>query len=229
MNHDEITFRDQLRADTDEVLVEKINAANVAIAAATATSGRDSELAELESRKLGVLMVEATKRHRHNRADLDALLQRVDWKPLMGEKKSLVELTSAYENLQENLQVELKAAFATFFKENPEVKALAWVQYTDYDEFHPDISWFYIGEICSLATAKDLEDLRNGNFDIYEFDQLVQLDQLPDQPLPADFEKAAFTRAVSRIPVEVFRAMFGDDVKVIATADGFDVSEYERD
>jgi hypothetical protein len=228
MKTDERTFINQSAADTDEVLVAKINTANVELAAATAAYGRDSEQAESESRRLGVLMVEAKKRY-HCSMDLEALLRRVDWKPLLGEKKRLVELTGTPENLQENLEFALKDAFATFFKENPEVKALAWVQYTDYDEFHPDNSWFWVGELCSLETAEHLEDLRNDKFDIIEFGSLVELDQLPDQPRPADFEEAALTRAVSKIPVQVFRAMFGDGVKVIATADGFEVLPYDKD
>jgi hypothetical protein len=85
MNHDEWTFINQSAADSDEVLVAKINTANVAIAAATTAFGRDSEQAELEGRRLGLLVAAVAQRHR-KRADITKFLQRVDWEPLMGEK-----------------------------------------------------------------------------------------------------------------------------------------------
>jgi hypothetical protein len=91
--------------------------------------------------------------------------------------------------------------FTEYFEANPEVEAVKWAQYTPY---------FNDGEPCEF-TVHDPETKLVGDGD-YDYDYGG-----PGQKL------------IDEVPTEVMLAVFGDHTEIVATRQGFEVTEYDHD
>lgn len=135
---------------------------------------------------------------------------------------------------QKSAQELFKNITKEFFATNPGIKAVKWSQYTPY---------FNDGDACvfrvndAYFTNASGEELDNvSHWGEYEGeDESIEVFSswnLKDKPLEGVdaaqvrlFESMISTGAME----EVLEEMFGDHVIITATAEGFDVAEYEHD
>ena len=146
---------------------------------------------------------------------------------------------------QEQAQEMFKGVTKEFFEKNPGITAVVWTQYTPY---------FNDGEACvfsvheaTFTNAPDPENIRWGEYngdeeDVWATDNITYVLN-SDRTYHKETREAiiaaggvdadscsAFERMLMSSEMEdVFLAMFGDHVKVIATRDGFDVEDYDHD
>ena len=140
----------------------------------------------------------------------------------------LAKLTETYREsiaqMQKTLTEEMKKAFTEFFNQNPDVHALAWLQYTPYFN-DGDECVFNVHDIYP-ANAEDLKKLEKGEISVYDLDEY----SYGEKKKIGWVEKAyAFIKVLRGIDDDIMKSAFGDHVQVIATREGFDVTEYEHD
>lgn len=114
------------------------------------------------------------------------------------------------------------ALFKKLFEDFPSIKAVGWTQYTPY---------FNDGEPCEFGLGEPYVCKSDG-VDFAEVRSLYDEDVFKDKySLDGnDAEAKAAIRWIERAALsEVFESAFGDHVMVIATPDGFHVSEYDHD
>lgn len=140
---------------------------------------------------------------------------------------SIEALVNAYEKIktemEEKMQTEMKAAFAEFFNTHPNVHGFIWTQYTPYFN-DGDECIFGVHEISPILSEEILEEVKNGNLSSYEVEDANYENEDKIDPTVKDF-----IRAISKVPEEVFKNAFGDHVQVVATREGFDITEYQHD
>lgn len=131
----------------------------------------------------------------------------------------------------------LKKAFAQFFKDNPNVYAFGWKQYTPYfNDGEPcvfqssaDYGW---ATNCSDLSNIDLHGEWTGDDDTTEFwvDNPDYGDFNGDS-IPSATSQALnkFRRLLSKVDEGVLLDLFGDHVSVVATKNGFDIEEFDHD
>lgn len=145
---------------------------------------------------------------------------------------NLVELMAAVsakrEELTSQVQAVLKEGLQQFMREQSEIKALVWVQYTPY---------FNDGEECTFAMhdiyytvdpAVNLENIPRGAF--YGDDDNWYPQYRKKTPLSKETADgfAALSKALHAAQDDLKLAL-GDHVQVIVTAEGIDVQEFEHD
>jgi hypothetical protein len=133
----------------------------------------------------------------------------------------LTALKEAYDTkLSEEGEDAVKELFKEFFEANPKAAAVSWRQYTPYFN-DGDPCYFRVGEMSlHLHADEDEEYDPDYGYDSY------QLSHSEDPEMKKLGE--AFDILVD-IPEEVLEYVFGDHVTVTATAEGFEVSEYNHD
>lgn len=157
--------------------------------------------------------------------------------------------------MQDQGKEAVKDAFAEFFQNHPEAKAIVWVQYTPYFN-DGDACEFSVRELELKANtellSEDVSKFIENHGDSYSHgdDCLIQALQMvseesvwknerraelgvtrrdltvAEQSLVDDFDSL---QEAANLMDEVFELVFGDHVEVTATRDGFDVVEYDHD
>ena len=112
----------------------------------------------------------------------------------------LKALKEAYDKkLNEEGENAIKELFKELFEKHPQLESVSWRQYTPY---------FNDGDPCYFRVG-EFEPEFDGDEDEASNDAVYELaDELPE---------------------EVLESVFGDHVKITATRDGFEVTEYEHD
>lgn len=150
----------------------------------------------------------------------------------------LAELTGKLEELkrqyQEHSQSSLKSVFHAFFEKHQDVKMISWQQYTP---------WFNDGDTCefnsyacyAFATNVEDEDLLDMTYGVLRSDSE---EYWIDDPIYGDSGEVPPSIAkdlvllrnfLSELDDSVYKDMFGDHVRVVATRSGFDTRDYEHD
>lgn len=157
----------------------------------------------------------------------------------------LSEQAELKRKFQEQAQEMFKGVTKEFFEKNPGVTAVVWTQYTPY---------FNDGETCvfrvndpTFTNAPDPENCRWGEYDgdedgVWATDNISYVltsgreyyAETRDAILASggvDIDSCeAFHRMINSSEMEdIFLAMFGDHVQVVATREGFEVTDYEHD
>ena len=144
---------------------------------------------------------------------------------------------------QQKMQGFMKELTKVFFAENPQITAFVWTQYTPYFN-DGDSCEFRRGEIS--ATNCPLDEIEEVRYEDYEGEtEGVFVSDFSDWTFYSVYQKdtvQAITEAginvkavqkfislLESIDEEVYEEMFGDHVRVVATAQGFDVEEYDHD
>lgn len=152
------------------------------------------------------------------------------------------ELVENYNNqvktMQDQMQTAMKDLFKTFFAENPQVKELVWTQYTPY---------FNDGDECIFLVNDMYYDIKDVNEEEDDDDDCCDEDRYrgstykyrnktnpfeelsTEQFQQLDEQVCAFVTSINKLPDNVFKATFGDHVRVIARSTGFEVQDYEHE
>lgn len=154
--------------------------------------------------------------------------------------KERQEIQSKY---QTKMQEHLKGLTKAFFKDNPQVTAFTWTQYTPY---------FNDGEECTFqrneisVTNCPLDEVDEIRYDEYEGETenvfvsnfsgwFMKSDYYKDErkkieELGVDIKAVQqFVELLDSIDDDIYLETFGNHVRVVATAQGFDIEEYNHD
>lgn len=139
--------------------------------------------------------------------EYDALLERVE---------------NAKREVEAKAKSAISALFKAFFAANPDIGALKWTQYTPY---------FNDGEPCEFSVNSDFDVLlgkyvtpEEDDDEADEANEFIENYELEDKRVEAAI--ASLGRAVDE---SIFLSAFGDHAKVIATPEGFHVTEYDHE
>lgn len=150
-------------------------------------------------------------------------------------QKEFDELVIAQQELAKKFQATAQELFKkttkNFFDSVPEIKAFYWSQYTPY---------FNDGEECVFSVydvyftnTTDTDNIEwNEEYEGEEENVFIYTgwNEQPDLSKESKERCDQIRTLIGSSEFEdVMRAMFGDHVKVIATAEGFDVQEYNHD
>lgn len=137
------------------------------------------------------------------------------------EYDALIEqLEEAKKKVADGAQAAIAALFKAFFAAQPSVTAIQWRQYTPY---------FNDGEACtfskhdfevSVVPLKQTDEDDGEDEDDETFQSAWSLDGALGEAVHS-LDRAA--------NADVFEAAFGDHVRVVATREGFHVTEYSHD
>jgi len=133
-------------------------------------------------------------------------------------------LHAQMEELRKEAAEAMKPMLIAFMKETPQVKAVKWTQYTPY---------FNDGDPCTFS-VNDPEFYFEGDDQDDEGKSLWSLDRSDYGPKPGQCSPetakacAAFVQALGGMD-DALETLFGDHCKVIVTADGVEVDEYDHD
>lgn len=154
--------------------------------------------------------------------------------------KERQEIQSKY---QTKMQEHLKGLTKAFFKDNPQVTAFTWTQYTPY---------FNDGEECTFqrneisVTNCPLDEVDEIRYDEYEGEtENVFVSNFSGWFMKSDYYKderkkieesgvdikavQQFVELLDSIDDDIYLETFGNHVRVVATAQGFDIEEYNHD
>lgn len=150
--------------------------------------------------------------------------------------QSLKELIENFSGLRQQFlaqaQEKFKECFSEFWKMNPSVKAVTWVQYAPYFNDGNPCVFSVCDPYFTNAEGVDLDDIRWGEYEgekegiwsDYHFGGKW------GSPTPAgvDEDSTEDMREIicSREMESVMEDMFGSDCKVTATRQGFDVEDW---
>lgn len=146
--------------------------------------------------------------------------------------KNLVEKQAQVrKEMQEHGKAALHEAFKEFFEQNPSCRAIRWRQYTPY---------FNDGDTCTFSVHEayvrmnDDEDDDSGAYDdgFDSYSDWAHKNGRYDKPEAyiEAFKKAS--RDADELvgcDEKLFQMVFGDHVKITATAEGFEIDEYDHD
>lgn len=145
---------------------------------------------------------------------------------------TLADLKKFKSEYKEKMRKDGQAAFSTemkkFFADNPDIEAIRWVQYTPH---------FNDGEPCVFRVRE---------FEFKPVDKneqsLIESDEYSSGPfLGGDYYKEEvkaiwdkYNKRVTQledavVDNELMEMLFGDHCRVVATAEGFEVEEYNHD
>lgn len=134
---------------------------------------------------------------------------------------SMAQIKAMKAEYQKKIETEGKAAlkeeFAAFFRDNPKITAVRWRQYTPY---------FNDGDPCTFGVREfgykiDGKDDDGGDYDDGFYSTWST--EIGEHKRAAE----AFEESVR--DEDVFESIFGDHVRVTATAAGYEVDEYSHD
>jgi hypothetical protein len=137
----------------------------------------------------------------------------------------VAEFTKVETEFQTKAKAALQGAFKEFFKENPAITSIEWVQYTphfnDGDTCYFGVHDMYamVGEIVEDEEDYYAEERSNS---ISTYSELKGYERESK-----NFSK--FAKQIGKLPDSIFETTFGDHAKVVATPKGFEVDEYDHD
>jgi hypothetical protein len=149
-------------------------------------------------------------------------------------QKEFDELVAAQQELTKKFQATAQELFKkttrNFFDSVPEIKAFYWSQYTPY---------FNDGDECVFSVHDvyftNTTDVDNITWDEYEGEEenvfiYAGWGKVPELSEASKERCDQISKMIGSSEFEdVMKAMFGDHVKVIATAEGFDVQDRDHD
>ena len=146
--------------------------------------------------------------------------------------KQLIKDHAAFKKqFQAQAQTALKQSFSDFFSANPTITSINWTQYTPYfndgEECYFTVYDMYFN-VKNLDAPEDQEasgDEDEGYSTYFWDNNGKNVDPVPDERKA--FKK--FSELVRTLPDEIFLDAFGNHVKMVATAEGFNVEEYEHE
>ena len=161
-------------------------------------------------------------------------------KEIQALNKERQDLQTRY---QTKMQDHLKSLTKAFFQDNPQVTAFVWTQYTPYFN-DGDECTFSRGEIS--VTNCPLDEIDDVRYDEYGGEtENVFVSNFSDWFMKSDYYKderqkiidsgvdikavQQFVKLLNSIDEDVYLETFGNHVRVVATAQGFDVEEYDHD
>jgi len=149
---------------------------------------------------------------------------------------------------QENGTKLIKEVFKEFFDKNPGITAVVWTQYTPFfndgdtctfsvnsptftnapdDELYNVLPWGeYEGENTSVWVCGSISNVLTTDQEYYK-DERVKINA--SGGVDVDSCSLLETMIQSDELEDIFLALFDDHVKVVATRNGFDVTEYDHD
>ncbi len=171
----------------------------------------------------------------------------------MSKLTDFVEQMTAIRNkMQSDGKAALHEAFLEFFENNPTARAISWDQHTPYFN-DGDACTFTVYELCLHVfrdkVASDVQHLLSGDDDEASTSEDESFAYLIEQIEGTSFNRKYYTgpfrdlsmdektllknfrelsKACQSLP-ELLEAVFGDHVEVVATRDGFEVSESNHD
>lgn len=138
------------------------------------------------------------------------------------EYDTLLEyVEKAKREVEEKAKNAVGTLFKAFFAAHPTIGALKWTQYTPH---------FNDGEACEFRVNNDFDVLlgkyvpAGDDSDDDESDEFVEIYDVNDGPT-----KKAICSLERAVNEDVFLSAFGDHARVIATPEGFHVTEYSHD
>lgn len=149
----------------------------------------------------------------------------------------VAEFNKVQKEFQGKAQKALREAFSEFFDANPTIDSIYWTQYAPY---------FNDGDECFFGVHEMYAVLKDYKVAEGE-DEVDEDDYMEDRPDAFDssgkygndefntkYQKEisgfkAFTKAINKLPDDIFELTFGNHVEVTATEKGFNVEEYEHD
>lgn len=146
---------------------------------------------------------------------------------LVNIKRTVSTFEERLTKLQKQLEVEIHKAFKEFFKTTPEVKMIAWTQYTPYF-MDGDECIFSVNEMYFCKKVIEVDNI----YDLEDDEEEIVLEvpywysEKPKNELDAkcqDFSNALHSAE------NFMQTTFGDHVTILATKKGFDIREYEHD
>lgn len=158
----------------------------------------------------------------------------------MATENTMNELIEQFEVFQREFQTraraEISKMFEKFWELNPGINAVVWTQYAPYfNDGEPCV--FRVND-CAFTNAIEPEDLDYIRWDEYEGEKegiwvasTWSLKYVEDQGItPGDINEESMVALSKMLCNSAFEgpmlAMFGDDNRVIATRNGFQVDDY---
>ncbi len=136
----------------------------------------------------------------------------------------LRDLKKAYDKkLKDEGEAALKDAFKEVFDSHPRLRSVVWSQYTPYFN-DGDPCYFSVHEFD--VRVEGIEDEEDDDYYGYG-ETLYSLRKSKDAEVVALAE--AVKKLAHELPDDVLESVFGDHCKVVATREGFKVTEYEHD
>lgn len=127
----------------------------------------------------------------------------------------------AMEQLKADGEAALKAALAEFFAAHPEAVAIAWRQYTPY---------FNDGDACTFSVHEPGVKLASTKEDEGDYeDGFISWNLEEKAPALADDFNALSSLITSDAMEPILQSVFGDHVRIEATAESITVNEYSHD
>jgi len=136
------------------------------------------------------------------------------------EYDSLLEhVEKAKREVREKAKNAVGALLKAFFAAHPTIGALRWTQYTPH---------FNDGEACEFRVNNDFDVLLgkyipDDDDSDDESNEFVEIHDVEDGPT-----KEAICSLERAVNEDVFLSAFGDHAKIIATPEGFHVTEYDH-
>lgn len=130
----------------------------------------------------------------------------------------LKELKAAYDKkLRDEGQAAVGEAFKEVFDKFPELQSIVWTQYTPY---------FNDGDTCTFSVHDFSINFNEADASDYDHgESLYSLGKDPDKKALVDSVRALR----KELPSDVLESVFEDHVKVVATREGFKVTECDHE
>lgn len=147
----------------------------------------------------------------------------------------LAEYKAAKDAFRAKASEAYKRTLKQFFEENPEIKGITWTQFTPYWN-DGDTCEFRVNE-ASFVDSDDLDVLADCTYGEYEGDgEEPKILQSWSYGQEEEFNSRLHAAILafeemhdSSEMEEIYLTMFGDHVRVMATAEGIRIEEYEHD
>lgn len=138
----------------------------------------------------------------------------------------LTSLKEAYDTkLAEEGEDAVKELFKELFDKHPQLASVTWRQYTPYFN-DGDPCYFRVGEFEADFDDEEYDEEEDEDEEVVEEDAT---EEVVEEPIDYDAINEAVADLESSLPEDVLEYVFGDHVKITATRDGFEITEYEHD
>ena len=138
-------------------------------------------------------------------------------------------------SFRQKAKVKLKEVFKQFWEENPDIKVVVWTQYAPYFNDGDACVFRINGPTFSNATDEnDIGDLHYGEYDGDNKDiwgiGSWGIDRTSKEKSGVNSEsvKLLYNFLTSDAMEDVLKSMFGSDNKIVATREGFAVTDYSE-
>ena len=145
------------------------------------------------------------------------------------------EYTDFQNSFRQKATVKIKEVFKQFWEENPDIKVVVWTQYAPYFN-DGDACVFRINDptFSNATDEDDINDLRYGEYngdneDIWTAESW-DIDKISEKKSGVNGEsvKLLCNFLISNAMEDVLKSMFGSDNKIVATREGFAVTDYSE-